>query len=244
MRKNFINQSSCQKRTKKTIEMKKYVCLLIVVALATTMNAQESYNKPDDSKFSLEIGIMPFQYESAFLIGEQLRGILAINDNISLRLGVGFGTAKETEDDKQADYTKSTTTTSQFSVSPGIIFSFAGTNKLTPFVGFEVMVGSTSNQITQEQRRGNSLTKTVITNADSPINTFGANVFTGFNYYFAKNIYVGVEAGIGVINISEKKQSIKITSDGSTTTRDTEAEVGAIGFGIVCNPAIRLGWAF
>ena len=222
--------------------MKKYVYVLLMVALATTMNAQ-SY-KPETPKFSLEVGIMPFQSESAFLIDEQLRGILSLNDKISIRLGLGFGTVTTKEDDKQADYTKYNATTSQFSVTPGIIYSFEGTDRLTPFIGFELMLGSTSDKATLEQRRGNSLTKTVTTNADDALNTFGASIFTGFNYYFAQNIYVGVEAGLGIISASVKKQSIKRTSDGSTTTFDTEEERGASGIGLMCNPAIRLGWAF
>ena len=162
--------------------MKKYVFVLIMIILATTMYAQESYNKPDNSKFSLEVGFMPFQSESVFLMGEQLRGTLSLNDQIGIRLGLGFASATEKEDDKQADYTKETATISQFSITPGVIYSFTGTNRLTPFVGFELMLGVTSNKTTIEERLGNDrIRKTVITNSNSPLNTFGANFLAGFN---------------------------------------------------------------
>ena len=224
--------------------MKKQVFLLIMVALATTMYAQESYNKPEVPKFSLEVGFTPLQTETITLMGEQLIGTYSLNNRIGIRLGLGFATATANYDDKQANYTKESANISQFSLSPGIVYSFIGTNRLTPYVGFELMFGSTSNKTTTEVRTANNLRKTVTTNADGAFNTFGANVFTGFNYYFAKNIFVGVEVGLGASNLSVKQQSVKVTSDGSTTTRDTDAEINAFGVGLICNPAIRLGWAF
>ena len=225
-------------------KMKKTVFLLIMVALATTMYAQESYNKPEVPKFMLEVGFTPLQTETITLMGEQLRGTYLLNNKIGIRFGLGFATATANYDDKQANYTKESETISQFSLTPGIIYSFEGTNRLTPYVGFEFLLGTTSNKSTREVRTANNLVKTVTTNADGAFNTFGANLFTGFNYYFAQNIFVGVEVGLGVRNMSVKQQSVKITSDGSTTTRDTEEEIGALGVGLICNPSIRLGWAF
>lgn len=225
--------------------MKKHVFILAMVALAATMYAQESYNKPETPKFALEVGFTPLQTtETITLMGEQIRGTYSINNKIGIRLGLGIASAKANYDDKQADYSKESAAISQFSITPGVIYSFIGTNRLTPYVGFELALGTTSNKNTTENRRGNVQVKTVSTNTDGAFNTFGANIFSGFNYYFAKNIFVGVEVGFGATNMAVKKQSVKITTDGSTTTHDTDEVVSAFGVGFICNPAIRLGWAF
>lgn len=215
-----------------------------MVALATTIYAQENYNKPDNSKFSLEVGFTPFNSESVILMGEQIVGTYSINDKIGIRLGLGFASETETSDNKQTNYTKRTATSTNFSITPGVKFSFAGTNKLSPYIGFEFLFGTQMRETTLERKQGDDLIKTVTTNADYPINTFGADAFTGFNYYFAKNIFVGIEIGIGANTYSVKKQSVKTTTNGATTTLDTEAESGAFTFGFMCNPAIRLGWSF
>jgi len=202
---------------------------------------QEGSFKPEVGTFQVEVGFAPLQVNSVFLQGGQLKVAYSVNEKFGVRLGLGFGTYTETEDDKAEEWTKTTESTSRFSLAPGVTYSFEGTNKLAPYVGAELTFATTSNKNTVERKSGY---KSVTKNSGSPLNTFGVGVFTGFNYYFAKNLFVGVEVGIGTEFSSVKNRSVEVTNNGETTTTEDKSESGSFNFRAYANPALRLGWAF
>ncbi len=207
----------------------------------TVMVAPDQNFKPDEGAFQLEVGIAPLEINAVSLQGGQLKGSYSLNENFGVRLGLGFGMNKHTTDSKEEEWIKTTESTSRFTIAPGVTYSFDGTNKLTPYVGAEILIATTSNKSTYETKSGY---KSVTKNAGSPFNTFGFGLFTGFNYYFAKNLFVGVEIGIGVDFENVKNESVEITENGTTTTEESKAERDSFHFSAYANPSLRLGWAF
>ena len=214
------------------------------------VHAQESY-KPEAGSFGVEVAFSPLsgmvdfqqglQYDNN--IAGQIKLSYSLNDKMGIRLGLGFGTSSlKTDNGKSGDDLRITENSrTNFSFLPGFTFSFEGTEKLAPYVGAELAFGSCSLKEISEVGK----VKTTTTNRGSLFNTFGFNVFTGFNYFFAENLYVGVEAGIGFDSQKFKNEEISVTGDPgwvkpeeSTTSRSNST------FGFKVNPILRLGWSF
>jgi len=210
---------------------------------------QESY-KPEAGSVAIEVGISPLLglvYPQAGIgnvddqMGGQLKISYSVSDNIGIRLGLEFGTISSSYDNGLAGNNSITVNGSYFvfSISPGLTYSFAGTERLTPYVGAELQIGTISNSY--EFVQGNNKVTLKNDNEENDMFTaFGGNVFTGFNYYFAKNLFVGAEVGLGLRYVSLKNREETINGNKNTL----EDSVSAFGFGFYCNPAIRLGWAF
>jgi hypothetical protein len=119
------------------------------------------------------------------------------------------GAAPET--DRQ---TKATT----FSIRPGYEKHFAGTDRLSPYIGAEIMFSKTSTKVTEGQIYDNTPVFTVydsstVVKVNAPwtvatlesknhrdngaSTTFGINLIAGFDFYFAKNLSLGAEMGFG-----------------------------------------------
>ena len=75
-------------------------------------------------------------------------------------------------------------------------------------------------------------------------NTIEVSALTGFNYFFAKNIFVGVEVGLGV-GVDVLKGSYTETElNGKTEKEESVGEYHEVSFTPLGTPTIRLGWAF
>lgn len=198
--------------------MKKFFVVAASLLMAAfAANAQESENNANsesvksDGALTVEVAFNPFASNAAALENNRLNAIYSFSDNMAVRLGLGFGvnSSKDKDDNK--------TTTTAFSFVPGFVYSFDGTNKFTPYVGAEVGIGT-----------GKTKTKVGSTTDESgKIFEFGVNAFTGMNYYFSKNLYCGVECGIGF---------------GFRKNKDTEVKNMTLAPYAV--PAVRFGWAF
>lgn len=238
--------------------MKKILFIFTMFAAAATVNAQETTLsteeavvaeqsqaesfKPEEGSIEMEVGFAPFSVnnDGVRLQGGELKGAYILNEQFKIRLGLGFATNKEVNK-AEGEWPKTTTSTSRFSITPGFTYSFDGTDKLDPFVGAELMFATESNKRTVEQESGD---KTVTKNQNSPFNVFGIGALTGFNYYFAKNLFVGVEVGIGVEFGSEKNRKVETTTNGQTTTTENKTDNSSFDFRAYANPSIRLGWVF
>jgi len=200
--------------------MKKYLVALMMFAVTTAVSAQEESYKPEAGSFGVEVAVSPLwggvdfqqglEYDNN--IAGQFRVSYSLNDKIGVRLGLGFGTSSTNTDNGESGdaLRKTTNSRTNFSILPGFVYSFEGTTKLTPYVGAEFALGSCSTKNVTEAGK----VKTTVTNSgNNMFNTFGFNVFTGFDYFFAKNLYVGVEAGIGIDSQKFKNEEISVTGD-------------------------------
>lgn len=167
--------------------------------------------KPSEGAFTTEIGFCPFVSSSVSLENGRLNAAYYLDDNLAIRAGLGFGySSTENDNDNEETFTS-------FSFAPGIVYLFDGTQKFAPYVGGELIIGTSE---TTEK-----VGKTETTTSDEF--NFGIQGFTGMNYYFAESLYVGVEFGLGFYY-----------------TKDDVAEVSTTSLRPFVQPSIRLGWAF
>lgn len=112
--------------------------------------------------------------------------------------------------------------TSSFTINPGFEKHFTGTDRLSPYVGFEIYFSSSKTTFKKDTLvEGNFATgvlyDTVTTsstfqapwtkytlNQKSGSSTFGVNLIAGADYYFTKNLSLGVEFGFGFYSTKNK----------------------------------------
>lgn len=212
---------------------------------ATSAEEQSVSNefKADQGKFMAEIGFSPASigYDDANLIGGQLRGVYVASDKIKIRLGVGFGVNKSASESGIGEtWQKNTSRTSLLTINPGFTYSFAGTPKLEPYIGAELGFGTTASKDVVETTNSKVTSK----NIAGVFNTFSLAGLTGFNYYFAKNIFIGAEINLGFVVKVQKGTYVERVSEGKTEKEESDVEAHTFEFAPNCVPTLRLGWAF
>ncbi|MDR2041971.1 MAG: outer membrane beta-barrel protein [Tannerella sp.] len=226
--------------------MKKYLFVLVAVTMMLTAVKGQTGNgfKPEKGSFSLEVGFSSLDTDSASISipKGQIRGVYMVSDNLAFRLGVGIDTDSKSDDNGQTEdeWIHSTKRSTKISFTPGIAYYLSGTERLAPYLGAELLISVDSKNSITEGRNF----KQIIRNEGELFNTFGIGVFSGFNYYFAKHLYAGVEVGLGIKLKSLNNTVIETTQGGSTATVEPKDKVNKTAFGTEFNPAIRLGWVF
>lgn len=197
-------------------------------ALFGAMNAQEY--KPTTGDVTVEFGLTGGLNNTSvgFAEGGAFKARYFTSDNLAYR-GI-FVLSTGSENNKDAN-----TKTSDFGFKLGFGMEkhFTGTERLSPYVGGDVVLGYFNNTqkttvagITGEQKGPSSF-------------NFGVRGVFGADYYFAKRVFLGVEAGLG----------IGFTSTGKTTTTAlgvSTSTKGGSSFNIKPEliTGIRLGYAF
>ena len=241
--------------------MKKILLITLAIAsvFAVKTNAQEQESfKPQAGSFSLEVGFSPLSLagdnSSVHLPMGNLTGVYSVSDKWGVRLALGISSRKSKLDNCEKEPEKqmvSTLTQTIFSFAPGFTYSFKGTPKLAPYAGGEFMFATTANKWgleTYEYERintnGQMMTGGDFYNASRPFNAYGVNLITGFNYYMAKNIYLGIEVGLGAQYTRLKKAEVAEIRDNITVSEKEKATDSRVGVSLYANPLLRLGWAF
>lgn len=154
-------------------------------------------------------------YRATFIVGNTSTTNNSVTDVVSKEkefgLGLGFGIEKH----------------------------FTGTERLSPYIGADVLVGFTNNQFTKTETLPGM--PVYVTEQKGPNNfSFGVRGVFGADYYFAKRVFLGVEAGLGLMYQSEGDITYKSTGNPDVTTKG--------GSDFTITPAvvtgIRVGYAF
>lgn len=239
--------------------MKKLFLGVAALLSALSMSAQAEENtaaesketkevnqyKVDEGKFMMEIGYVPFSVATATnttagtvnLPGGLLRGVYVVSEKIEVKLGLGLSIYKDVLDNdlEGANWVKSSERTAIFNIEPGFNYCFKGTNRLEPYIGGELQFGIYSTKEVNETQNN----KTVVKN-ETGFNTFGVAANAGFNFFVAKNLFVGAEVKLGVEVAADKK----VTTEENGTTTKTDNKNHDVEFFPQAVPAIRVGWAF
>ena len=219
--------------------------VLVIAVLTVCMfgfaSAQENY-KPKAGDFSLEVGFAPFGQD--IINAGALAGYIHFSDNVALKIGLGLGFGHEKWDNGETGDKLGTYAENSFKVSldPGIVYSFKGTPRLTPYIGAGLSFGILTHSTTTEV---GSSSQEIAHCGDADAFTFGLGAATGFNYYIAKNLYLGAEVGLNFNFTSYFNEKTTNTGNGfgSTPAESNESHNG-LGFGIGAYPLLRLGWTF
>lgn len=219
--------------------MKKFLLMAAVVLMgAMSVNAQY---KPDKMTLATELN---YTGSNVKLPTYGARARLFLNENMVVRLGLGFNTGT----DKKTTYnitanpeteTYETTTTTNFSLLPGFEYHFSKFERVSPYVGAEIgfSTGSTVGKTDYSDKDDYIETK-------QPVFGFRVAAVTGVDVYLCKGFYLGAELGLGYEMENVNRGSSKTSTTGVTIEADGTESHSNGSFGFVATPALRIGWCF
>ncbi len=230
--------------------MKKTIICAALVCLAGFTYAQKptAGDVTGDVELRLQTG-----GDYVKVLSPNLNARYFLKDDMALRLSLGVSTSSTSQDyTENADGTGGTgtveTSGSNFGIGVGIEKHFAGTDKLSPYVGAGISfsTGSSSETWTNaEQNTSGSYGYAAATTAkfDDSNSSFGIAVNAGADYYFTNSIYLGIEVGFGFETNSTGDSKGTYTSGGTTSTFLSKGGSSS-GISIGANSGLRLGFCF
>lgn len=138
-------------------------------------------------------------------------------------------------------------------IKPGIERHFAGTDRLSPYMGAELILGYGSNKYTTESLdASDAIVESYVKNGTQDfvgnnlpwtyVNGFtaGIGLLAGFDYYVAKDLYLGLELGYSFAY--NKRAAVKTKQAGAD---EVETKTGSnVFFQPAAGANLRLGWNF
>src|SRR5574343_91393 len=229
--------------------MKKLAILVGAIALTGSTFAQKATT---DSPFSLE-GQLGFNASTLSFNAPAIRFRYFVADNIAARLTLGIANSSETfnyyetEDMNTGASGTEVNKVGGWNVAIGGEYHFAGTDRLSPYGGLDILVGGGKSTSDWTNYDGFGYNADHTRAVEAKTSAFGVNLVAGADYYFAENFYLGMELGLEFMS-ETTKAGTDVESDvvaGSTvTTNNTSNESKASGFGNNFIGNFRLGWRF
>ncbi|MCC6599311.1 MAG: hypothetical protein IT223_01395 [Crocinitomicaceae bacterium] len=223
----------------------KKVILFFALALATVTGVYAQ--KQTGGEKNLEVQFAPLGGNPISISGIRFRMFNSATSAIRIGLFIGGTSDKSVvaaDDDNDIPELIDTDKTFDVTLRPGYEKHFAGTERLSPYIGGEILFNMHSEtSIDEEWNTGDEQVATTTIKDGST--TFGLNVVAGTDYYFASNIYLGAEIGFGFA-MTSNKDTVE-THDGypdGDEEPDPVPNGGNSGWGPNYNGTIRLGWLF
>lgn len=237
--------------------MKKLLLSLGVAFLGLAAQAQDF--KPVKGDITTEFGLTGGINETNFNLNDGA-GLLRFRyfqkDDLAYRLGFNVGSQNTTNNafgaagtpnaDKQG-YGKLNIT--QVLINLGVEKHFSGTERLSPYAGADLLFGFGTQKTSFDNATGT---------VDNPVYAEGVNRevkgpgYTGIglrgvigaDYYIAKRLYLGAEAGFGFQYEKAGKTTITNTAAGTTTTVTNKSAGNSFEITPSIITGVRVGFAF
>jgi outer membrane protein W len=225
--------------------MKKLAILVGAIALTGSTFAQKATT---DSPFSLE-GQLGFNASTLSFNAPSIRFRYFVADNIAARLTLGIANTSETFNYYETENTNGggsgteVNKTGMFNVAIGGEYHFAGTDRLSPYAGLDILIGSGSSTNDWSNYDGTGYTADYTRAIENKTSMFGVNLVAGADYYFAENFYLGMELGLG-FGATTVKEGTDVETIGGVSVTNTSNEEKYSGFGNNFIGNFRLGWRF
>lgn len=251
--------------------MKKMLLFAAFAAASLFANAQDSKTsenndfKPQKGSFATELNFNPFRGNlSLNNVLNQVKGRYFVNSNLALRLGLNVNTI-----DSNLNYGNPYGTQASFSIderkstsiglSLGIEKHFKGTKRLSPYIGADVFWGTKS----AEQSISNNASTTNVKNGwlevsyyqsgssvyysyrimEGAYTQFGVSAIAGFDFYMAKNFFLGYEFNLGYSKTNFKSPEVTATGQNTGIT-NYYSDNSTSKFGTSLVNGIRIGYIF
>lgn len=230
--------------------MKKTI-LFIAFALMTMTGVFAQ--KQTGGEKNLEVAFAPLGGNPVSMSGIRLRLFNSEASAIRIGLFLGGSTNKDVtaqaEESGDPDQPELYTTNKSMDISlrPGYEKHFAGTDRLSPYVGAELAL-TLHNESEEVESwsvindNGDTGVSTVTTKDGST--TFGLNLLAGTDFYFADNIYLGAELGFGFQTTSNKDTEVEIAGIDNAENPDPAINGSNSAWGPNVQGTLRLGWLF
>ncbi|MBL7705356.1 MAG: outer membrane beta-barrel protein [Taibaiella sp.] len=228
--------------------MKKVILAISALTMTVVANAQEFASfKPYEGNVTTEMGLTGGIFNSDIKLAEGalLRGRYFLTEKSAIRVGLNV-TSNSTKENfwKDSTTTKGVTTerTSSVMINLGYEHHFKGTNRLSPYVGGDVLFGFGSEKVKGTDNNGTSYAANYNYDIKSSNFSWGVRAVVGADYYFAKNVYLGVEAGLGFINSIEGKTKTFTQIGNVSNETETKSPGSSFDFSPSIITGVRLGF--
>ncbi len=213
--------------------------VILSVAIALTAVTGAFAQKQEGGEKNLEVNFSPLGGSPIGMDGIRLR--LFNGDGtgaIRVRLGLG-GTNDVTVRSQSVELGNTTIPelydtkkSFNFSIRPGYEMHFEGTDRLSPYVGAELLFAVGSEKLIKEFHDGINAAddadpaKRATWEAERKrgTSTFGLNAVAGVDYYIADNIYLGAEIGFGFQSKKYKDQEIVVANEYYLQSAEAQAD--------------------
>lgn len=247
------------------MKFKKLSVALLLMGFGLTSFAQNETqgidsekNQSDDSSLkasagsnNLELQFIPFGGAPIGINGIRYRNFLTSKTAFRFTGSLSFNNTNTpiTLTDGGGDEIEENNTNSflAFSFAPGYEWHYAGTKRLSPYVGAELVAAFRRNS---EKEYSIDIANDDEVYYTQTINTNGNDFFrlsinglAGFDYYVAKNLYLGAELGYGLSLTNNLQTKVKSDKEGFEEP-DGIKNGSSFGFSPFANGAIRLGFIF
>ena len=188
----------------------------------------------NNANFDLNTGVLKFRY--------------FLKDDLGLRLGFATNSIKNESVDNSDPLNIGTTTDkrSNLTINLGIEKHFAGSDRLSTYAGADLLINFASASTDYSENNFSYTVEGANQNLDNnafsnnAYTAFGARIFTGADYYIAKKLFLGVEAGLSFL--TGKTKDITISQ---TATQDVNIAGGkASGITTSITGGVRIGYQF
>lgn len=232
--------------------MKKLVLAIAAISIVGAAKAQENTVntfKPQAKEVTAELGLTGglLNTQSYLADGGLLKGRYFLTDQTALRVGLSIMSENEKENFyKGTTSTKGvlSSTSSVIDLSIGYEKHFNGTSRLSPYVGGDLMIGFGSNKVKGTDTDGFTYDDTYSSLSKSSAFRWGLRGVIGADYYFVKNVYLGVEAGWGFYHTIQGKSTSETTISGVTTTVESNSPGSSFELNPNVTTGVRLGFVF
>lgn len=216
----------------------KKLFLVGALALFSAVSAQEF--KPTAGDVTVDLGVAGGLGNTTINLPDQGFGTGAMfkaryfkTENIAYRGTLFVGNSSETNNSNNQ---KQEIDNYGFGLGFGMERHFTGTERLSPYVGGDVLLGYGNGNV-----KSTEITTGDVEELKGPgVFRFGVRGVFGADYYIAKRVFVGVEAGLGLMYESEGDTTFKSTNNPDVVTK------GGSSFRITPEvvTGIRVGFAF
>ncbi len=231
--------------------MKKSLLLLSLAAstfVASANNPQHEdfkFFKPGKGDVTTEVGLVGGILDSDFKLnnnGGMLRGRYFIKNDLAIRAGLNLTVGNEKVNvygpGNVSGFESTTQTT--FLLNAGIEKHFKGTARLSPYVGGDIIFGTTTGTQNEENADGGAYRANFTRKVTSTDVTIGIRGVVGADYYIAPKVYLGGEVGLGLTQTWAGDQNISGTS-GNTVINSPGS---TFNFGPSIVTGVRIGFVF
>ena len=234
--------------------MKKLLLFAFVACVSASAYAQKpvSGDRTAEVNLNFQTGSSPINYT----LPAELRFRYFLSDNTAfrLRLGMNSNSNKYSVLNTLGDVTSEVVNKTGFGLSifPGYEKHFAGTAKLSPFIGAQLGISLNGGNSREVSNSGyaNPSTNLVI-NGDSYKSKSGSTLglslgcYMGADYYFAEHLYIGGEFGLGLFSMSSTGEgSEKYVRLGAPEVNNKTTKTSSSSLFGVYTGGVRLGFVF
>lgn len=231
--------------------MKKLLLSLSVAFLGLAAQAQDF--KPAKGDVTTEFGLAGGLNNAEFDLNEGLlRFRYFVKSDLAIRAGFNVRTNNNTDNiygaigspnENKVGYNKNNET--NLMINLGVEKHFAGTDRLSPYVGADFLIGNSSKKESRENTLGGVYAENEQFEKKGP-NAFGFGLrgVIGADYYIAKRLYLGAEAGFGFMSAKDGKTTVTTTTGGTTTTVTQKSAGKNFNINSSIITAVRVGFVF